>query len=288
MTSGELGEFLRARRSQRSPEDAGLTYAGRRRVTGLRREEVAVLAGVNADYYTRLEQGRERHPSTQVLDALSRALDLGPDAREHLHRLAGVAPEANRQPVPHTVSAELRQLMDGYAHTPAFVLDRALNLLATNTVADALFSPFTPADNLARMTFVDPAGREFFARWNWTAQATVANLRLANGFDPGDPRLLHLIRTLSESSETFRALWNTHEVRGKTREPKQFVHPDVGPLTLTYQAFDVRSAPGQQLVIYHAEPGSPSAEGLMLLSSLHSTKRVPRLEPGREVTERNT
>jgi transcriptional regulator with XRE-family HTH domain len=270
MSGNELGEFLRARRAQRSPEDAGLLYSGRRKVAGLRREEVAVLAGVNADYYTRLEQGRETRPSPQVLEALCRALDLDEDAREHLYRLAGAAPDRVPVPVAQTVSPELRQLMDGYPRTPAFVLSRTLDVLATNALADALFSPFRAADNLARMTFLDPAGRQFYARWDWTAQATVANLRVAAGFDPHDPGLRHLVAELSEGSEQFRALWDTHQVRGKSREPKHLVHPDVGPLTLTYQAFDVRSAPGQQLVIYHAEPCTPSADALALLGSFHA------------------
>ncbi|RSN29221.1 transcriptional regulator [Amycolatopsis sp. WAC 04169] len=276
MGSGELGAFLRARRAQRSPEDAGVLYSGRRKVTGLRREEVAVLAGVNVDYYTRLEQGREIHPSPQVLDALCRALDLDPDAREHLYRLAGATPDDTPAPVPQTVSAELRQLMDGYPHTPAFVLNRILDVLATNALADALFSPFRAVDNLARMTFLDPAGRQFYARWDWTAQATVANLRVAAGLNPHDPALRCLVAELSEGSEHFRDLWEIHQVRGKTREPKHLVHPDVGPLTLTYQAFDVRSAPGQQLIIYHAEPATPSAHTLALLSSLHATTNHTR------------
>lgn len=271
MSGGELGAFLRARRAQRSPEGTGLFYSGQRKVTGLRREEVAVLAGVNADYYTRLEQGRESNPSPQVLDALCRALDLDPDAREHLYRLAGTTPEAAPASVPQTVSPQLRQLMDEYTSTPAFVLNRILDVLGTNALADALFSPFHPADNLARMTFLDPARRHFYAHWNWTAQATVANLRRAAGFDPHEPGLLRLVAELRDSSEEFRALWDTHQVRGKTHEPKHLVHPDVGPLTLNYQAFDVRSAPGQQLIIYHAEPTTPSARALALLSSLHAT-----------------
>ncbi|MDT8915719.1 helix-turn-helix transcriptional regulator [Amycolatopsis sp. PS_44_ISF1] len=270
MGGNELGEFLRARRAQRSPQNAGLLSSGRRKVAGLRREEVAVLAGVNADYYTRLEQGRENHPSPQVIAALGRALDLDQDALDHLYRLAGAAPEHPPAPVPGTVSAELRQLMDGYPHTPAFVLNRTLDVLATNKLADALFSPFRRAGNLARMTFLDPAGRHFYARWNATAQATVANLRVAAGFDPHDPALRRLVEELSEGSEQFRKLWESHQVRGKSREPKQLVHPDVGPLTLTYQAFDVRSAPGQQLVIYHAEPGTAHADALALLGSLHA------------------
>ncbi|SFW86617.1 helix-turn-helix transcriptional regulator [Amycolatopsis australiensis] len=276
MASGELGAFLRARRAGRSPEDAGVLYSGRRKVPGLRREEVAVLAGVNADYYTRLEQGRETHPSPHVLDALCRALDLGCDAREHLYRLAGATPDHTPAPTPQAVSPELRQLMDGYPHTPAFVLNRILDVLATNALADALFSPFRAVDNLARMTFLDPAGRRFYARWDWTAQATVANLRVAMGFDPHDPDLRRLVAELSEGSTHFRALWETHQVRGKTRESKHLVHPDVGPLTLTYQAFDVRSVPGQQLIIYHAEPGTPSAHALALLSSLQATTHHAR------------
>ncbi|MER6990160.1 helix-turn-helix transcriptional regulator [Saccharopolyspora hirsuta] len=273
MSGGELGQFLRARRAQRSPEDAGVLHSGRRKVPGLRREEVAVLAGVNADYYTRLEQGRESNPSPQVLDALCRALDLDPDARQHLYRLAGTAPRTGLEQVPQSVSPQLRQLMDGYTNTPAFVLNRILDVLATNALADALFSPFRSADNLARMTFLDPAGRHFYARWDWTAQATAANLRVAAGFDPHDPDLLRLVAELSDGSDEFRALWNAHAVRGKTHEPKHLVHPDVGPLTLTHQAFDVRSAPGQQLIIYHAEPATPSAHALALLSTLHATAR---------------
>ncbi|MEU3627606.1 transcriptional regulator [Amycolatopsis coloradensis] len=274
MGSSELGAFLRARRAGRTPEEAGVLYSGRRKVPGLRREEVAVLAGVNADYYTRLEQGRETHPSPQVLDALCRALDLDPDARDHLFRLAGATPESTPAPSPRTVSPELRQLMDGYPHTPAFVLNRVLDVLAANALADALFSPFRVAGNLARMTFLDPAGRQFYARWDWTAQATVANLRMAAGFDPHDAGLRSLIAELSEGGAHFRDLWETHQVRGKTREPKHLVHPDVGPLVLTYQAFDVRSAPGQQLIIYHAEPATPSAHALALLSSLHARENL--------------
>lgn len=275
MSSGELGAFLRACRAQRSPDDAGVLYSGRRKVAGLRREEVAVLAGVNVDYYTRLEQGRESRPSPHVLDALCRALDLDTDAREHLHRLAGAAPATTPDPAPAAVSPQLRQLMDGSPHTPAFVINRTLDVLATNALADALFTPFDRADNLARMTFLDTAGRRFYAQWDWTAQAVVANLRIAAGY--ADPALPILVTELSAGSERFRVLWTTHAVRGKTGDPKHLVHPDVGPLTLVYQAFDVRSAPGQQLILYHAEPGTPSARALALLSSLHSPTRIENI-----------
>ncbi|GAA3529827.1 helix-turn-helix transcriptional regulator [Nonomuraea rosea] len=274
MDGNHLGEFLRARRAAVRPEDVGMASYGARRVAGLRREEVAVLAGVNADYYTRLEQGRERNPSPQVLDALSRALRLDTDAREHLYRLAGAVPgDRPRAHLAGRVSPALRQLMDGYPHTPAFVMNRTLDILAANALADALYAPFEPADNLARMTFLDPAGRSFYTDWDRAAQAAVANLRQAAGFDPDDPHLADLVRTLTVRSPDFARLWNAHTVRGKTQDAKHFLHPDVGPLALTYQAFDVREAPGQQLVIYHAEPGSPSAQALDLLGSIHATRR---------------
>ncbi|MEV6954185.1 helix-turn-helix transcriptional regulator [Streptomyces sp. NPDC051183] len=273
MPDNQLGEFLRARRAGLRPQDIGMPGGhGVRRVSGLRREEVAVLAGVNADYYTRLEQGRERHPSAQVLDALGRALRLGPDACAHLHRLAGTTPAAVLTPTaPDQVGPALRQLLDGYPGAPAFVINRALDVLAANTLAEALYSPFDPADNLARMVFLDPAGRRFHTRWADTAQAVVSHLREAAGLDPDNPRLRSLVRELADQSAEFTRLWHTHAVRGKTSDVKHLLHPDVGPLTLTYQAFDVREAPGQQLVVYQAEPAGPGAQALTLLGTLHAT-----------------
>ncbi|MFE2553322.1 helix-turn-helix transcriptional regulator [Streptomyces sp. NPDC059355] len=272
MPDNQLGEFLRARRAGLRPRDVGMPDHGVRRVTGLRREEVAVLAGVNADYYTRLEQGRERHPSAQVLDALSRALRLDSDACAHLHQLAGTAPSVPLTPTaPDHIGPALRQLLDGYPGAPAFVMNRALDILAANALARALYSPFESADNLARMVFLDPAGRRFHTRWGYTAQTVVAHLRQAAGIEPDNPRLRSLVRDLTEHSADFTRLWNTHAVRGKTLDAKDFLHPDVGPLTLTYQAFDVREAPGQQLVVYQAEPATHSAQALTLLGTLHAT-----------------
>ncbi|MER0245985.1 helix-turn-helix transcriptional regulator [Streptomyces sp. HSW2009] len=275
MTDNHLGEFLRARRAALQPTDVGMPSHGTRRVAGLRREEVAVLAGMNADYYTRLEQGRDRHPSAQVLDALGRALRLDPDARAHLYRLAGAVPVDRFAATTDQVGAALRQVIDGHPGAPALVINRTLDVLASNAIADALHAPFDPADNLARMAFIDPAGRQFYTRWDSTARATVGHLRQAAGRDPNNPRLWELVGLLTEHSADFARLWNTHTVRGKTQDNKHFHHPDVGPLTLGYQVFDVADAPGQQLVIYQAEPDSPSAQALALLGSVHATRTSP-------------
>ncbi|MCK1816677.1 helix-turn-helix transcriptional regulator [Streptomyces sp. XM4011] len=266
MTGNHLGTFLRARRARVRPSEVGMPSHGLRRVAGLRREEVAVLAGVNADYYTRLEQGRERHPSAQVLDALGRALRLEPDACAHLHRLAGTAPQAPPAPPVDTVSPALRLLLAGAGPaTPAFVMSRALDVLAVNALAGALFSPFARVDNLARMTFLDPAGAAFYPRWEYTARTTVAHLREAAGHDPDDVRLRGLVAELSAGSAEFARLWAAHDVRGKTSDTKHLWHPRTGPLEMTYQVFDVRDAPGQQLVVYLAEPGGPAERALRLL-----------------------
>ncbi|MFD3687781.1 helix-turn-helix transcriptional regulator [Nocardiopsis sp. NPDC058631] len=274
MSGNDLGDLLRAHRARIRPEDAGVPSYGQRRVQGLRREEVAVLAGMSSDYYARLEQGRERNPSAQVLDAVSGVLRLDDDTRDHLYRLAGAVPDdARRRAVVETVAPELRQLLDGYPNTPAFVLNPALDLLAANALAEALFSPFARADNLARMVFLDPAARTFHARWERVARTTAASLRHAVGLDPHHPGLTSLVRELVEGSGDFAALWKTHTVRGKTSNAKEFVHPDVGGLSLVYQAFDVRGARGQQLVIYHAEPGSRSAQALALLGTSDATRR---------------
>ena len=273
MTSNELGDFLRVHRARLRPGDVGLASFGRRRVAGLRREEVAVLAGMNTDYYARLEQGRERSPSPQILEAISGALCMDDEARDHLYRLADTVRDGYRAQPRETVSAALRQLLDGYAHTPAFVLNPGMDLLAMNALAGALFSPFEQADNLARMTFLDPVGRGFYTRWNQVAEAVVAELRRAAGLDPDYPRLHELVRTLTDASEPFAALWSSHVVYGKTYDAKDLVHPKVGPLSLTYHSFDVRGAHGQQVVIYHAEPGSRSAQALTLLGTLDATRR---------------
>ncbi|MFJ3877032.1 helix-turn-helix transcriptional regulator [Streptomyces sp. NPDC090077] len=268
MSDNQLGEFLRARRAALTPEQAALPSHGRRRVSGLRREEVAFLARMSADYYTRLEQGRERRPSPQILDALARALRLEPDARTHLHQLAGAHLPAPPAPVDHRqVGPFLRQMLDGYTAAPAFVINRTLDVLAANAPARALYAPFAPADNLARMVFLDPAARRFHTRWAETAESVAAHLRHTAGLAPDSAALRDLVRDLSARSAYFADLWTTHTVRAKSSDTKQFHHPDVGPLTFAYQAFDVCASPGLQLVVYQPAPDPATARGLALLTA---------------------
>jgi transcriptional regulator with XRE-family HTH domain len=273
MPSNDLGAFLSARRAHVRPGDVGVVSSGTRRVPGLRREEVAMLAGMSVDYYTRLEQGRERHPSASVLDAVSRALNLDRDTREHLFRLADVAPPNIPAPSPTRVDPQLLSLLDAWPDTPAIVIDRRLTLLARNSLAEAFYADFATADNIVRMTFLEPAGRTFFTDWHRATQACVANLRLALGHAPADREAVALITELRAASPEFRRLWDRNDVRGKTHEAKTFRHSEVGELTLTYHAFDVRSAPGQQLIVYRAESCSPSAQALRLLGTLAATRR---------------
>jgi transcriptional regulator with XRE-family HTH domain len=266
--ASELGSFLRARRGRVDPRDHGLAAHGVRKVGGLRREEVAVLAAISVDYYTRLEQGRERNPSRQVLDALVETLALDEDGRDHLFRLAGLAPGRPAERPPPAVHPDLLRLMESWPATPALVLGPALDVLARNALARALFGVLAEQDNLARIAFSDPGSRRFYVDWHRAAEATVASLRASATAFPGDPRLVALVAGLEASSPEFAELWARQDVRGKRRDTKRLDHPDVGRLELSYETFDVRSAPGQQLVVYQAEPGSRSAQGLALLGSL--------------------
>lgn len=278
-----LAGFLRARRDRVRPDEVGLPHSGRRRVPGLRREEVAILAGVSTDYYMRLEQGRERHPSPQVVDALARALLLDGEATDHLHRLALADGRRERNARrPERVSPHLLRLLDRWSGTPAFVLGGTLEMLARNRLAQALHADFTVTDNLARMTFLDPAARGFHRDWDRSAAAVVAELHKAAGTRLDDPRLNALVGELSLKSTDFRVLWSRHDVRGKSGGVKRLHHGAVGSLELHYESFTVNNADGagQQLVVYQAEPGSPSEEALTLLGSLHTAYPVGGGEQG--------
>jgi transcriptional regulator with XRE-family HTH domain len=295
-----LGEYLRSRRALLSTDRVGLaTGGGARRVPGLRREEVAVLAGISADYYMRLEQGRERHPSAQVLDALARALRLDDDARRHLHQIAGAAvPQAGRA-ASTRVDPLLQRLVDGWRE-PALVYNRAFDLLAANPVAELLFDghgalaelPGSAAPdvcgcsdegprlaplarNLVHEVFLDARARELYVDWADVADSTVGTFRLLHGEAPDDPRVRQVVAHLLERSPEFRVRWERHDVLANCLPPKRLRHPEVGLLTVYGQAFDVRGAPGQALVVYTAEPGSVSAGSLDLLGALAADRAAP-------------
>ena len=271
MARSELGAHLSARRAQVTPAEVDLPSYGPRRVPGLRREEVSLLAGVSVDYYIRLEQGRERTPSAQVVDALAVALRLGEDGRAHLFRLAGLSPRARSAAVPDRVDPSLLSLMDAWPGNPAIVYNRAYDVLASNTLADALFHDWAHSRNLMHVVFTDPAARSFYADWQEVASNSVAGFRLGHGTSPDDPRIRQVLAELLDASEEFAALWSRQDARGKALAHKRFHHRAVGPLTLTMQTFDVRAAPGQELVVYQAEPASPSSEALALLGTLAAT-----------------
>jgi transcriptional regulator with XRE-family HTH domain len=264
-----IGEFLRARREQVRPEDVGLPDYGRRRVPGLRREELATLAGVSADYYVRLEQGRERHPSEQVIEALARALQLDREATAHLHDLARPEPRRRRAARrTERVRPQLKRLMEAWPQTPAVILGRHMDVLASNPLATALHGGWESSTNMVRLVFLDPEGRERYPDWEEVASNTVAVLRGMVGPDLDDPRLTELIGELSLKSGDFRRLWARHDVSEKTHGRKRFVHPMVGELDLAFESFTVAGAVEQMLVVYIAEPGSASEQALALLASI--------------------
>lgn len=270
----DLGDFLGTRRARVTPADVGLTSTGHRRVPGLRREEVALLAGTSVDYYVRLEQGRERNPSAQVLEALAVALRLGADERQHLFDLAGVTPRERRPAGPDRVDPSLLELMDSWPDNPALVHNRAFDVLASNEIADALFGGWSFSRNLMEVVFGDPRARDFYVDWADVARNSTAGFRIGHGRSPDDPRIRGVLVDLLEGSPEFRELWARHDARGKALERKRFRHPEVGLLTLTMQTFDVRESPGQELVVYHAERGSSSADALRLLGTLAVTSRA--------------
>lgn len=269
-TPGTLADFLKAHRARIDPGDVGLPSHGHRRVAGLRREEVAVLAGVSSDYYTRLEQGRERNPSASVLDAIGRALRLAPDARQHLYRLAGLTPRLGPDSSHDQVHPALRQLLDAFPSSAAYVLGPAFDVLATNAVAAALLSPFAGSTNMVRILFGHPEARTVFVDWPEVTAKTVYALHLQAGRFPEDRRIHSLVEEMLATHPAFRSLWEGHAVGELTRAFKVFVHPEAGRVELTYQTFDVHDAPGQQLLVGTPAPGSRSAQALTYLASMHA------------------
>ncbi|GAB3810728.1 helix-turn-helix domain-containing protein [Kribbella italica] len=267
MESNPLGEFLRARRELVRPEDVGLRRVGLRRVPGLRREEVAMLAGISSDYYLRLEQGRDRHPSVQVLDALAEVLQLDADATAYLVELTRERSRAQAEPQPE-VPKSVRQLIDGWPNNPAYLQNKFSDVLAVNELAAALSPNYAVGVNLLRAVFLDPDEQALRRDWEETATEGVASLRSHVGPDVEDPRLVELVGELSVRSELFRRLWAQYAVRPKRGRVSRLQHPLVGELDLQSNKFVVSGTDDLILVVFHAEPASRSAEALSLLGSL--------------------
>lgn len=268
----ELSEFLRTRRARLKPEDVGLPEFGRhRRVPGLRREELAQLAGVSVAYYTRLEQGNGRNVSAEVLNAIARALRLSDAEQAHLTHLA--RPKQHKKKTAgrtEQVRGPLRQLLDS-VEVPAYISGRRSDILAWNRMAAAVFgdwSELPPQErNWARLVFLKPEYRDLFVEWDQKAYDIVSYLRMDAGCHPDDPLLSSLVGELSLKSEEFRRLWATHDVKEKSYGVKRIRHPLVGDLALHFESFRLSDGTDQALITYHAEPGSPSSDALRLLAS---------------------
>jgi transcriptional regulator with XRE-family HTH domain len=281
----EVREFLTSRRAKLSPADVGLPDIGQRRVPGLRRGEVAALAGVSIEYYSRLERGGIAGASSSVLEAIAQALRLDDTERAHLLDLARAADgiptsgRPRRRPGKSSVSRpSLHWALEAITDGVAFVRNPQQDLVATNALGRIFYSPLVGdggrAPNLARFQFLDPAARDFYPDWDLFAHMCVSIMRAEAGRDPHNRGLQDLIGELSTQSETFRRLWGTHDVRTHGAGTKRFHHPDVGELTLAYEELAVTADPGLVLMVYTAEPRSPSAEKLRLLESLAAEAAV--------------
>ncbi|TCJ31583.1 helix-turn-helix domain-containing protein [Parafrankia sp. BMG5.11] len=274
----ELGEFLRSRRNQITPADVGLTRPGdRRRVPGLRREELAQLAGVSVTYYTRLEQGQSRNASDAVLDALARVLLLGDDEHAHLRTLARPARVARRTARPEKVRPGVRLLLDAVRDVPALVIGRRTDVLAWNRLAHALLAPHldfaapnrcATQPNMARLILLDPHIRDLYVNWRRKVDEVVRYLRLASGQYPDDQQLTTLIGELCVNSPEFAVNWARHQVRDCGHAVREYRHPLVGDLVLAEEVLRVQDDSGLRLLVLSPEPGSASAERLTLLASL--------------------
>ena len=283
----ELGRFLRARRAQVRPESVGLPAGlGYRRVPGLRRDELATLSGISAEYYVRLEQGKDDNPSPQVLEALARALRLDEEATAHLYRvsrpLPGPAPVYEQE-----VSSVLAGVMELWPRTPAFVADRLGKVLAANALARLLSPAYRPGTNMLRTLFLDPDVRGLYADWDGETEALVAAMRSAVSGGPQDPALDRLVAELSAGSERFRELWVRHDMHVRAGGTTAFDHPLVGAMELRYEKLAVLSpvgpcpkSAGQQLFVFQAEPGTESARRLASLMDAETAADTRGLESG--------
>lgn len=271
----ELRDFLISRRARITPEAAGLSAFGRnRRVKGLRRVEVALLAGISVEYYTRFERGNADGASDDVLDAIARTLRLDPAERAHLYDLArhlNTSRAPKRQPKQERVRPMVQRIIDGLVDHPAYVRNPRLDVLATNSLGAALYTPLfddpTRPVNIAKFVFLNPHASEFFTDWDTMANDSVAILRAEAGRDPYDRRLSDLVGELSTRSDEFRVRWAAHNVQLACTFVKNLHHPLVGDLTLSYEAMLLPNDPGQMILVYAAEPASPTAEALGLLAS---------------------
>ena len=283
--TNDIREFLVSRRARLTPDQAGLpAYGARRRVTGLRREEVALLAGISVEYYTRLERGSATGASSDVLEGIARALQLDEAERAHLLDLVRTAKSrpARRRPTQDRVRPTVRRVLEGITSYPAYLRNGRLDLLATNALGAALYAPVLDDRplpvNMAQFIFFDRRASEFFIDWDDVANDTVAILRGQAGHDPFDRRLTDLIGELSTRSEEFRVRWANHNVKFHRSGVKRMHHPVVGDLTLDYEALELGADPGQRINVYSAEPGSPSAASLQLLASWSASNVSPATE----------
>jgi transcriptional regulator with XRE-family HTH domain len=269
----ELGAYLRARRELVQPEEVGLTRQPRRRVSGLRREELALLAGISGDYYLRLEQGKDLHPSSQVLEALARALSLDDSATAYLHQIAHQRPatstSTSKTTRPEEVPIGVLQLLTSTLdHAPAFVQNRFMDVLAANPLATALSPNFTPGNNLLLAAFLNSGDSELYLDWDQVAEEVVAGIRPLAGDDLTSPRLAEIISELSVGSDQFRKLWARHDVRPKAGDIRRLNHPQLGRVDVRFEKLGIVGTDGQMLVIYHGEPEGPFEEVLARLATL--------------------